>query len=82
MLFGASLGEDKTLKFKFYNDEWELFLENCGFSDDELEIIKFLRREWALIDIAAELCISYSTLERRKKRISQKIARYISRSSN
>ena len=70
------------MKFRFYNDEWELFLENCGFSDDELEIVKFLRREWALIDIAEELCISLSTLARRKKRITQKIARYISRSSD
>lgn len=70
------------MKFKFFKDEWELFLEHCGFSDDELEIITFLRREWALVDIAAELCISYSTLERRKKRITQKITRYISQNSN
>jgi DNA-binding NarL/FixJ family response regulator len=67
------------LKFKFFNDEWEEFLEHCGFSDDELEIIQFLRREWALVDIAAELCISLSTLIRRKNRITQKIARYISK---
>jgi DNA-binding NarL/FixJ family response regulator len=66
------------LRLKFYIDEWELFLEYCGFSDDELEIIPFLRREWAIIDIAEELGISVSTLERRKKRISEKIARYIS----
>ena len=67
------------MKFKFFKDEWELFLEHCGFSDDELEIIPFLRREWALVDIAAELCISYSTLERRKKSITQKITRNIFR---
>ena len=66
------------MKYRFFVDEWELFLEHCGFSDDELEIIPFLRREWAIIDIAEELCISVSTLERRKKRISKKIARYIS----
>ena len=68
------------MKFKFFNDEWEEFLEHCGFSDDELEIIHFLRREWALVDIAAELCISLATLIRRKNRITQKIARYISKS--
>ena len=67
------------MKFKFFNDEWEEFLEHCGFSDDELEIIQFLRREWALADIAAELCISLSTLIRKKNRITQKIARYISK---
>jgi DNA-binding NarL/FixJ family response regulator len=68
------------LKFKFFNDEWELFLKHCGFSDDELEIVAFLRREWSFADIAAELSISYSTLTRRRKRIYQKIARFISNS--
>lgn len=66
---------------RFFNDEWESFVENCGFTDDELEIVKFLRKGWAGIDIAEELCISLSTLTRRKKRISQKIIRYISKTN-
>ena len=65
---------------KFFNDEWELFLQNCGFTDDELEVIPFLRRGWALIDVSEELSISLSTTARRKKRIMEKIARYISKS--
>ena len=77
VIFGFSKGR-WLLKFKFFNDEWELFLANCGFSDDELEIVTFLRKEWSFSDIAAELCISYSTLTRRRKRIIQKITRYIS----
>lgn len=64
---------------KFFNDEWESFIENCGFTDDELEIVKFLRKGWAQVDIAAELCISIPTLTRRKKRITEKIIRYISK---
>lgn len=64
---------------RFYKDEWETFISNCGFTDDELEVIKFLRKGWAHYDIAAELCISISTLTRRKRRISQKILRYISK---
>ena len=69
------------MTMRFYNDEWESFVTHCGFTDDELEIVKFLRKGWACIDIAAELCISLSTLTRRKKRISQKILRYISKAS-
>ena len=65
------------MRFKFYNDEWELFLEHCGFSDDELEVITFIRRGWASADIAAELCISERTLARRKDHIIQKIIHYI-----
>lgn len=64
---------------KFFNDEWEEFIEHCGFTDDELEIVPFLRRGWYGEDIAAELCVSRSTFKRRKKRIEQKIIRYIER---
>lgn len=66
------------MKLDFYNDEWELLISNCGFTDDELELIKFLRRGWAQFDIAAELCISVPTLTRRKRKVTEKIIRYIS----
>ena len=69
------------MTMRFFNDEWESFVAHCGFTDDELEIVVFLRKGWAGIDIAAELCISLSTFTRRKKRISQKILRYISKAS-
>ena len=62
---------------KFFNDEWEELIEHCGFTDNELEIIQFLRRGWYAADISAELCISTATFSRRKKRIEQKIIRYI-----
>ena len=64
--------------FRFYNDEWDKFIKNCGFTDDEMGIILFLRRGWAQADIAAELHISPRTLARRKKIIENKIIRYIS----
>lgn len=61
---------------RFYAEDWDEFVANCGFSDNELEIIPFLRRGWAQADIAAELCISPSTLKRRVKRIKLKIINY------
>ena len=68
------------MKLRFYKDEWELFFQNCDFTDEETEIISFLRKEWALVDIAAELCMSIATLVRKKKKIENKIVHYISRS--
>ena len=68
------------MRFKFFNDEWEEFLAHCGFSDDELEIIPFMRRGWAGVDISAELSISQRTLARRKDSIIKKITHYISNS--
>lgn len=62
--------------FKCYEGEWEKHISNCGFTDDELEVIKFMRKGWAQADIAAELCVSLSTLKRRVKRIYLKIINY------
>ena len=63
----------------FYADEWQDFIDNCGFTDDELNIVHLLRRGWYIVDIAAELDISTATVTRRKKRIKQKIMRRIER---
>ena len=65
------------MKNTFLKSEWEEFIENCDFTDDELEILPFIRRGWAQVDIAAELCISHSTLKRRLKNINNKITKYI-----
>lgn len=62
---------------KFFNDEWEEFILHCGFTDEELQIVSFLRRGWYSVDIAAELCISVSTFKRRKRNVMNKIVRYI-----
>lgn len=62
--------------FRCYDDEWDEYIANCGFSDGELEIIKYMRKEWVQVDIAAELHISLSTLKRRVKRIYLKIIHY------
>ena len=69
------------MKLDFLKSEWEDFFECCGFTDDELEVIPFLRKGWALVDIAAELCISDSTLKRRKRKIINKIIKYVSKGS-
>lgn len=62
--------------FRAYKEDWEEYIANCGFTDNELEIIKFMREEWPQSDIAAELCISLSTAKRRIKRIYLKIINY------
>lgn len=61
----------------FYYDEWEQFVKYCGFTDIEQEIVKYLRRGWYEVDIAAELNMSHSTVTRKKKKIKNKILRYI-----
>jgi DNA-binding NarL/FixJ family response regulator len=65
------------MKQKFLDDEWEEFTTHCGFTDDEIEILPYLKRGWYGVDIAAELNISHSTFKRRKKSIEDRIAKYL-----
>ena len=65
------------MKNKFLKSEWEDFISNCDFTDDELEILPLLRRGWSQVDIAAELCISHSNFKRLLKNINDKITKYI-----
>lgn len=65
------------MKQKFLDDEWEEFMSHCGFTDDEIEILPYLKRGWYGVDIAAELNISHSTFKRRKKNIEDRIAKYL-----
>lgn len=67
------------MTMNFFNDEWEMFVANCGFTDDELQVVHLLRKGWCIVDISEELNISHSTAARRRKRIGQKIIRYIAR---
>lgn len=62
---------------KFFADEWDDLIKNCGFTDSELEVIKFLRRGWVEEDIAAEMYVSRSTVKRRKHSIVTKITHYL-----
>lgn len=62
---------------QFYNDEWELFVQNCGFTDDEMAVVVLLRRGWYSVDIAEELSVSLSTVKRRRNNIKKKISRYL-----
>lgn len=67
------------MKLQFYADEWEEFIRNCGFTDAELEVVALLRRGWYSIDIAEEINVSKRTVDRLRKRITQKITRYLLR---
>lgn len=63
----------------FYTDEWNEFLNNIDFTDEEKKIISLVRRGWCQEDIAAELYISRATVARRYTSITNKIVRYVLR---
>lgn len=60
---------------RYYKDEWDDYVLNCGFTDDELKIVGLMRRGWYAIDIAEELGYSLRTITRRQADIKAKIRR-------
>lgn len=67
------------MKLEFQKEDWEEFLGNIDFTDNEKLIIPLLRRGWYQMDIAAELDISVSTVKRRITSITNKTVSYIMR---
>lgn len=67
------------MKLKFEKFEWVLFLENCDFTDDELEIIEAARRGFTDIYMSHKLSMSTASISRRKNKIYDKISKFITR---
>lgn len=67
------------MRLQFLKEDWEEFLQNIDFTDNELKIIPLIRRGWLQVDIAAELDISVSTVKRRITSITHKTVAYILR---
>lgn len=67
------------MKLEFLESEWREFIENCAFTDDELEIIPYLKRGLYQYAIAQQLNISEKTVHRRKKSIESKMIKYLKR---
>lgn len=64
-------------QLQFDRKEWEEFLDNIDFTDDEVKVISLTRRGWKQEDIASELYISRRTVSRRYTSIMSKIVRYV-----
>lgn len=67
------------MRLEFRKEDWEEFLQNIDFTDNEQKIIPLIRRGWYQMDIAAELDISVSTVKRRITSITNKTVSYIMR---
>lgn len=65
------------MKIDFYPEEWEEFIENCDFTEEELEVIRLTRLGYYIQAIALKMNLSDSTIKRRRKSIVRKILHYI-----
>ncbi|MDE6357702.1 MAG: hypothetical protein K2L15_03825 [Eubacteriales bacterium] len=66
-----------SLLKEFSKQDWELLINNIDLSDEELQIIDYIRRGWRQIDIAENFSVHENTIKRKYKNIAIKIAVYI-----
>ncbi len=65
-------------KFDFSSAEIKRFIDNCGFTDEEIVILHMRRKGKSIVQIAMDLGLSERTAQRRVKSINHKIIREIS----
>ncbi len=64
-------------KFDFTKAEYDNFIDQCPFSEDEVKVLTLRRRSKSITYMARELNCSERTINRRIKNISKKILRVI-----
>lgn len=65
------------MKFDFTKKEYEFFLNNCFFTEDEEKILLLKLKGNTTLQISIKLNLSTSTVDRRIKSIKKKILKVI-----
>lgn len=64
-------------RFDFSHEEYQKFIVQCPFTDEELKILEMRRKGKSIIQVSMELNLSDRTVERRIKSICKKIIKEI-----
>ena len=72
-----NLNQQELKKLDFNKAEYEYFIENCNFTDRQLEILDLRRKGKSIIEISLEINLSESTINREIKTIKRKIFKII-----
>lgn len=61
----------------FLESEYQMFYNNCNFTDRQLEILNLRRKGKSIIEISMSLNMGEATVSRELKKIKKKILRVI-----
>ena len=64
-------------KFDFTRTEYEYFLAECPFTEEEKQVFDLRRKGKSIVQISFELNVSESTVSRRIKSITKKVKKVI-----
>ena len=71
------VSQEGLKRLDFNKSEYEYFIENCNFTDRQIEILNMRRKGLSIIQISMELFISERTINREIKSIKNKILKEI-----
>lgn len=71
------LGKEELKRLDFNKSEYEYFIENCNFTERELEILNLRRKGKTIIEISFLTHLSDRTINREIKKIKNKILKEI-----
>lgn len=71
------VSQEELKRLDFNKSEYEYFIENCNFTDRQIEILNMRRKGLSIVRISMELFISERTINREIKNIKNKILKEI-----
>ena len=72
------MGKLLTMDFTdFLESEYEMFYNNCNFTDRQLEILNLRRKGKSIVEISMSLNMGEATVSRELKKIKKKILKVI-----
>lgn len=71
------LNQKELKNLDFNKKEYEYFIENCNFTDRQLEVLNLRRKGKSIIEISMLLFVSDRTIKRDIKEIKRKILKVI-----
>lgn len=67
----------KSILQRFSKPELDFFTENCMFTDEEVLLLNMVAREKSETEIAVKMNISESSVTKKKRRIFQKMVKFV-----
>jgi DNA-binding NarL/FixJ family response regulator len=64
------------MKLDFAKKEFDDYVENCGFTDEEIKLLTLKRRGLKVVEIATDMDYCEKSIIRKTKRIICKIIKY------
>lgn len=72
------MGKLLTMDFTdFLESEYEMFYNNCNFTERQLEILNLRRKGKSIVEISMTINVGESTVSRELKKIKKKILKII-----